>query len=48
MLPLTVSTFTVRVSLDFMYFVLDSIYILDCYHIFTRFTSNLLIVAVLN
>jgi len=37
LLPFTVSTLTVRVSVHFIYFVLHSTYILDYYQIFTRF-----------
>jgi len=37
-----------RVSVDFIYFVLHSIYILNCYRIFTRLDLHILIVPVMN
>ena len=48
LLLFTVSTLKVRVSVEFIYFVLNSIYILDCYQIFTRFYLNFWIVPVMN
>jgi len=48
LLPFTVSTLTVRVSVDFLHFVLHSIYILDCYQILTRFDLIFFIVPVMN
>jgi len=38
----------VRVSVDFIYLVLHSIYIPNCYRIFTRLNLHILIVPVTN
>ena len=48
LLPFTVSTLTVRVTVHLIYFVLHSTDILDCYHIFTRLDLIFLIDPVMN
>jgi len=48
LLPFTMSTLMVRLNADFIYFLLHSIYIIDHYHIFTRFYLNFFIVSLMN